>query len=75
MAQNFWTAIFSFGVNLIVTIAMSFVTQPKPEAELVGLVYSLTPKRLDLHLAWYQKPGTLALAVAALTVLHNLVFA
>jgi SSS family solute:Na+ symporter len=75
MAQNFWTAIFSFGVNLIVTIAISLVTKPKPEAELVGLVYSLTPKPVEHHLAWHQKPVWLASAVGVMVVVLNLVFA
>ncbi len=75
MAQNFWTAIFAFSVNLLVTIAVSLMTTPRPESELVGLVYSLTPKPVDLHLAWYQKPATLGIAVLGMLVLLNLVFA
>jgi SSS family solute:Na+ symporter len=75
MAQNFWTAIFAFSVNFLVTIAISLVTKPKPEHELVGLVYSLTPKPVETHLAWYQKPATLAVAVLLMLVALNLVFA
>ena len=75
MAQNFWTAIFSFGVNLLVTIAISLVTKPKPENELVGLVYSLTPKPVEHEMHWYQKPVWLASGVGVLVVLLNLVFA
>ncbi|WP_260705454.1 sodium:solute symporter family protein [Edaphobacter flagellatus] len=75
MAQNFWTAIFAFSVNLIVTIAVSLVTKPRPDSELVGLVYSLTPKPAEHHLAWYQKPSTLAWSVLGLLVILNLIFA
>jgi SSS family solute:Na+ symporter len=75
MAQNFWTAIFAFSVNLLVTIAVSLVTKPRPEPELVGLVYSLTPKPVETHLSWYQKPATLAIAVLAILIVLNLVFA
>jgi len=75
MAQNFWTAIFAFSVNLIVTIAISLITTPRPEPELVGLVYSLTPKPVEGHLSWYQKPATLAVAVLAILIVLNLVFA
>ena len=75
MAQNFWTAIFAFTVNLVITVAISLVTQPRPEPELVGLVYSLTPKPIEHHLEWYQKPITLAGAVLVLLVILNLVFA
>jgi SSS family solute:Na+ symporter len=75
MAQNFWTAIFAFSVNFLVTIAVSLITTPRPEPELVGLVYSLTPKPLETHLSWYQKPATLAIAVLAILIILNLVFA
>jgi len=75
MAQNFWTAIFAFSVNLIVTIVISLITTPRPEPELVGLVYSLTPKPVEGHLSWYQKPATLAIAVLAVLIVLNLVFA
>jgi SSS family solute:Na+ symporter len=75
MAQNFWTAIFAFSINLIVTIAVSLVTTPRPEHELVGLVYSLTPKPIETHLSWYQKPATLAIAVLAILLVLNVVFA
>lgn len=75
MAQNFWTAIFSFTTNLVVTSAISMVTIPKPEPELVGLVYSLTPRPVQHHLAWYQRPAALAFVVVVLVVVLNLVFA
>jgi SSS family solute:Na+ symporter len=42
---------------------------------LVGLVYSLTPKPVESHMQWYEKPATLALAVLAMLVVLNLVFA
>jgi SSS family solute:Na+ symporter len=74
MAQNFWTAIFAFSVNLIVTVVVSFATEPCPESQLVGLVYSLTPKPVETHLAWYQKPAALGVAVLVILVALNLVF-
>ena len=75
MAQNFWTAIIAFSTNLLVTIIISLATKPRPEPELVGLVYSLTPKPNDDHLVWWRKPATLAIGVLALLVVLNLVFA
>jgi SSS family solute:Na+ symporter len=75
MAQNFWTAIFAFVVNWIVTVAVSRMSAPRPEPELVGLVYSLTPKPVEGHLEWYQKPSTLAIAVLAVALVLNIVFA
>jgi solute:Na+ symporter, SSS family len=75
MAQNFWTAIFAFTINLVITIIVSKATTPRPEPELVGLVYSLTPRPVEGHLEWYQKPSTLAIVVLAMLVVLNLVFA
>ena len=74
MAQNFWTAIFAFSMNLVVTIVVSMATKPKPETELVGLVYSLTPKPVEHHLRWWEKPSTLAFAVLGVLLVLNLVF-
>ncbi len=74
MAQNFWTAIFAFSVNMIVTVLVSLATEPRAEAELVGLVYSLTPKPVETHLTWWQKPATLGVAVLVMLVALNLVF-
>jgi len=75
MAQNFWTAIFAFSANMIITVIVSLMTKPRPEAELVGLVYSLTPKPPEHHLTWYEKPATLAWVVIVLALVLNLVFA
>jgi SSS family solute:Na+ symporter len=75
MAQNFWTAIFAFSINFVVAVGVSLVTEPMAESRLVGLVYSLTPKPIETHLSWYQKPATLAVLVLVLLVALNLVFA
>ena len=75
MAQNFWTAIFAFSINFLVTVSVSMATRPRPESELVGLVYSLTPKPVESHLEWYQKPSTLAWGVLGMLLVLNLVFA
>ena len=74
MGQNFWTAIFAFFINFVVTIVVSLLTEPRPEPELVGLVYSLTPKPVETHLEWYQKPSTLAIAVLAVAAVLNVIF-
>lgn len=74
MAQNFWTAIWAWSVCFVVTIAISLVTRPRPDKELVGLVYSLTERPSEEHLPWYKRPAPLAIAVIVCTVLLNLVF-
>jgi SSS family solute:Na+ symporter len=75
MAQNFWTAIFAFMINLVVTVLVSRMSAPRPEPELVGLVYSLTPKPVEGHLEWYQKPATLAIVVLVMALALNIIFA
>jgi SSS family solute:Na+ symporter len=75
MAQNFWGAIFAFSVNFLVTVVVSLATKPKPESELVGLVHSLTPKPPQHHLAWWQKPETLGIAILIGAIALNIFFA
>ena len=75
MAHNFWTSIFAFTTNLVVAVTVSLMTKTRPEPELVGLVYSLTPKPDDSQLVWYKKPAALAILVLLMLVALNLVFA
>jgi SSS family solute:Na+ symporter len=75
MAQNFWTAIFAFSACFIVTIIISLITrQKKTEDELKGLVYSLTPRPREKDLAWYQRPAFLAIIVAAIAIILNIIY-
>jgi SSS family solute:Na+ symporter len=74
MAQNFWTAIDAWTTCFVVTIAVSLVTRPRKDRELVGLVYSLTEKPRDDRLAWYRRPAVLGAIVLAGSVVLNVVF-
>lgn len=74
MAQNFWTAIYAFTACLVLTVAISFVTKPRDEQSLVGLVYALTPRENSQELAWYARPAFLGLAVLTAMILLNLLF-
>lgn len=56
-----------------VTIAVSLATKPRPDEELTGLVYALTPKPTE-EAAFWQRPGTLAVVVLIGTLLLNLIF-
>ena len=75
LAQTFWTAIIAFSTCLAVTVVVSLFTRPRPEEELRGLVYSLTARPTDKALRWIERPATLAIAVLAMTVLLNFIFA
>jgi len=75
MAQNFYGAIFAFATNFIVTIVVSLATKPKPEAELVGLVHSLTPKPETGHLPLWKRPETMAIGILVILVALSIFFA
>lgn len=76
---SFVAAGAAFGVDLLVSIAVSMVTRPKAESELRGLVYSLTPKS-DFHdedegqLSWFQQPTKLAGVALILVIILNILF-
>ena len=74
MGQTFWTAIYAWTTCFVVTIIVSMLTRPRAEAELTGLVYSLTPKPAsDAQSAW-EKPAFLGIATLALLLVLNLFF-
>jgi solute:Na+ symporter, SSS family len=70
MARAFWAWI----VCLAVTIAVSLVTQPKPDSEMRGIVWGLTEKKEAVEEVWYKKPWVLAVTVLAITVALNIYF-
>jgi SSS family solute:Na+ symporter len=70
MARAFWAWI----VCLVVTVAVSLVTQPKPDSEMRGLVWGLTEQKEGMEEAWYKKPWVLAVTVLAITVTLNIYF-
>jgi SSS family solute:Na+ symporter len=74
MAQNFWTAIFAWTSCFVVTIAVSLITKARPEAELKGLVYSLTERPKEDRLAWYKRPAVLGVIVLAAALALNIIF-
>lgn len=74
MAQTFWTAIVAWTSCFVVTIIVSLVTQPRPEGELRGLVYSLTERPRDEARGLLQRPVVLGVGVLALTLLLNIIF-
>jgi SSS family solute:Na+ symporter len=76
MAQNFWTAIVAWSACFAITVIVSLATAPdKSDAELSGLVYSLTPRPPAEGEAWYKRPVVLGMVVLAATLALNLVFA
>ena len=56
MAENMFRALWSWIVCVIVTVVVSLMTRPKPEAELAGLVYGCTVIPSEGHLPVWQRP-------------------
>lgn len=75
MAQSFWTAIFAFCVCLAITGAVSLMTEARPDAELVGLVHSLTPGPKRIKAAWWKQPERLAAVILVAAVVLSFIFA
>ncbi|MFD9896413.1 sodium:solute symporter family protein [Amycolatopsis sp. NPDC059027] len=77
---SFVAAGTAFVVDIVISVAVSLATRPKPDSELVGLVYSLTPRDSLKHddtgenAGWYRKPGLLAGIVLILTIALNIIF-
>jgi SSS family solute:Na+ symporter len=74
MAENVYRAMWSLIVNVVVTVAVSLFTKPKPEHELKGLVYGLTELAPEGHFPLFRRPITWAAAVAVGFVLLNVLF-
>jgi SSS family solute:Na+ symporter len=74
---SFVAAGVAFVVDIVVSVAVTQVTQPKPASELVGLVYSETPKEIRTDpeagsLPWYQRPVLLAGIALVLVIALNI---
>jgi SSS family solute:Na+ symporter len=74
MGQAFIIASMAFIANFVTTIVVSLMTKPKPDIELKGLVYSLTPKETFAKGPWYSNPVTLGIILLTITVLLNILF-
>lgn len=72
--SSMWRALIAFGICFVVTVGVSLVTKPKPEEELKGLVYSLTPKPEVVETVWYKRPWVLAGIAIAIFFVLNIIF-
>jgi solute:Na+ symporter, SSS family len=76
---SFVAAGAAFVVDIVLSVVVSLVTQPKPASELKGLVYSETP-RVDLvdpkeaTYPWYRRVVPLAGIALVLTIILNVLF-
>jgi solute:Na+ symporter, SSS family len=75
----FVAASVAFAVDITVSVGVSKVTAPKPVEQLVGLVYSETPKEtrtdpLEHTYPWYRRTVPLAGVVLVMVTVLNIIF-
>jgi SSS family solute:Na+ symporter len=71
---SFVAASAAFVLDIAVSVPVSLLTTPKPDSELGGLVWSLTPRVRSTHQEWYRSPALLAGGVLALATALSIVF-
>ncbi|CAM2753404.1 sodium:solute symporter family protein [Corynebacterium jeikeium] len=76
----FVAASLAFVTDIIVSVLVSLVTEPKPDEELVGFVKSVTPKEnltdaAEATLPWYRRTVPLGILCLAMVLVLNIVFA
>jgi SSS family solute:Na+ symporter len=75
MAQNFWLASFAFTACFTLTLVISLATaRTKSDAELKGLVYSLTPKIKSDNLPFFLQPGVVGIVLLIVCAILNVIF-
>jgi SSS family solute:Na+ symporter len=74
MAENMYRALWSWIICVVVTVAVSLVTKPKPDAELTGLVYGATNIPSEGDLLWFQRPLVWAIVVFIGLIILNVIF-
>ncbi len=74
MAENMYRALWSWIVCVLVTVIVSYMTKPKPDSELEGLVYGVTVLPTEEGVALYKKPIFWAVIVGVIFAVLNIIF-
>jgi len=74
MAENMYRGLWSWIVCVLVTVAVSYLTKPKPDSELNGLVYGVTAIPQEAAVPLYERPAFWAVVVAVVFVVLNILF-
>jgi len=69
-----YRALWSWIVCVVVTVVVSLMTKPKPEKELVGLVYGCTEVPDEGKLPLWHRPAFWAVVVAVVFLILQIVF-
>jgi SSS family solute:Na+ symporter len=72
MAANLYRALWSWCVCVLVTVVVSYMTKPKAESELTGLVYGSTVIPHDGSRNIFEKPIFWAVVIATVLFILNI---
>src|SRR3989440_4469847 len=73
-AQNMFRALWCWLICVAVTVVVSLLTKPKPDAELANLVYGLTPLPREEHVSMFHSPVFWGAVVAVVFVILQIIF-
>lgn len=74
LAQDMYQSLWACVTCVVVTVLVTLVTKPKPDQELVGLVYSLTPIAHEEHATIFHKPAFWGALAMVLFVVLQIIF-
>ena len=74
LAQDMYQALWSCVTCIVVTLLVTALTKPKPDSELMGLVYSLTPVAREKETSFLRRPVVWGFAALALLVILQIIF-
>ena len=74
LAQDMYQALWSCVTCVVVTIGVTLLTEPRPDEQLVGLVYSLTRLAREEHASWLQRPLLWGMVALAVLVILQIIF-
>jgi solute:Na+ symporter, SSS family len=74
LAADIYRALWSWLICVVVTVVVSLMTQPKPEAELAGLVYGATEIPQEEQVSLVHRPMFWAVVVGIVFVILNVIF-
>jgi SSS family solute:Na+ symporter len=66
MAANTYIIIVGWMMGLATAVGLSLITEPRPESQLEGLVYSLSPVHRSDKIPWHQRPGVWGIVLLAM---------
>jgi SSS family solute:Na+ symporter len=73
-AQNMFRALWCWVVCVAVTVAVSMITKPRPDAELTGLVYGLTAVSHEEQVSLLHRPVFWAVVVGGVFIILQIIF-